>query len=140
MNGRSDRASDLRRLLDTGVAIALRDGDSRLLSREEESTATGLLSVISIVELEGGVLRSEEGRRVRLAALDALYETVDILPFTVREARLYGKIVERLGFARVKITDRMIAATALAANVPLATLNARDFRDIPDLQIEDWFV
>ena len=128
----------MRRLLDTSVAIALRDGDPRLLSHQEESSASGLISVISIVELEGGVFRSEAGRKTRRTALDAIYETVAILPFTVREARIYGKIVERLGFARVKITDRMIAATALAANVPLATLNARDFRDIPDLQVEDW--
>jgi tRNA(fMet)-specific endonuclease VapC len=32
----------------------------------------------------------------------------------------------------------MIAAQAIEAAATLATLNARDFRDIPGLTIEDW--
>ena len=128
----------MRCLLDTSVAIALRDGDERLLAREDGSAVTGVMSVITLVELEGGVSRSEPGQARRRAALDAIYEAVAILPFTVREAKIYGAIVARLGFARGRITDRMIAATALAVNIPLATLNARDFREIPDLTVEDW--
>jgi predicted nucleic acid-binding protein len=32
----------------------------------------------------------------------------------------------------------MIAAQPIAAEAALATLNRRDFRDIPDLRVEDW--
>ena len=42
------------------------------------------------------------------------------------------------GFSRRLVVDRMIAATALANDLSLATLNPRDFRDIPGLKIEDW--
>ena len=127
-------------LIDTSVAIALRDGDARLLARQQDSQATAVLSVITLVELEGGVGRSHAGRAQRRAAVDAMYEGVGVLDFTAREAAVYGRIVEHLGFVRAKITDRMIAATALAAGLPLATLNARDFREIPALEIEDWSV
>jgi tRNA(fMet)-specific endonuclease VapC len=137
-SGRRDLASDVRILLDTSVAIALRDGDRRLLARQERSAATGLISAVTLVELEGGVGRSEIGRAHRRAALDAIYQTVEAISFTAREAQFYGAIVASLGFARGKIADRMIAATALASDVPLATLNPRDFREIDGLQLEDW--
>jgi tRNA(fMet)-specific endonuclease VapC len=32
----------------------------------------------------------------------------------------------------------MIAATAITHGLTLATLNRRDFRDIPGLTVEDW--
>jgi tRNA(fMet)-specific endonuclease VapC len=91
-----------------------------------------------MVELEGGVARSAAGREQRRAALDALYENFEVLPFTSREAELYGRIILTRGFARSKVIDRMIAATALAAGAPVVTLNPRDFREIPDLRVEDW--
>ena len=91
-----------------------------------------------MVELEGGVARSSTGREQRRAALDALYENFEVLPFTSREAELYGRIILARGFALSKVIDRMIAATALAAGAPVATLTPRDFREGPDLRVEEW--
>jgi len=91
-----------------------------------------------MVELEGGVARSAAGRDRRRAALDAMYSNFAVVPFTADEATIYGQIVERLGFSRTRVIDRMIAATALAAGMKLATLNVRDFRGIPGLVVEDW--
>jgi len=34
--------------------------------------------------------------------------------------------------------DQLIAAHTLALNLTLVTANPRDFRDIPDLRVEDW--
>lgn len=67
-----------------------------------------------------------------------MYEELDVLPFTGREAGIYRRIVEQLGFSRSRIIDRMIAAQAIVAGATLATLNPRDFRSIPGLTIEDW--
>jgi tRNA(fMet)-specific endonuclease VapC len=128
----------LRLLIDTSVAIALRDSEPGLMDRRKESSVLASISVITAVELEGGVTRSSAGAEERRAALDAMYEAFELLPFTPREARVYGEIVGRAGFVRSRITDRMIAATALTAGLPLATLNPRDFRDIPGLALEDW--
>ena len=109
-----------------------------MLDRTAPLSPVALISSVTVVELEGGVGRAREGREQRRAALIALYETLDILPFGVREAAAYGRIVEALGFSRGLTIDRMIAAQALVADAMLVTLNPRDFRDIPDLQLEDW--
>jgi predicted nucleic acid-binding protein len=85
-----------------------------------------------------GVPTAPEGAAVRRAILDEMYQTLDILPFFEREADAYRSIIEALGFSRRLIVDRMIAATALANHLLLATLNPRDFRDVPGLQLEDW--
>jgi predicted nucleic acid-binding protein len=52
--------------------------------------------------------------------------------------RAHGRIVEQLGYARPHVFDRMIPAQALVAGASVATLNARDFLLIPDLNVEDW--
>ena len=67
-----------------------------------------------------------------------MYEQLDVLSFTGREAGIYRRILEQLGFSRdPRIIDRMIAAQAIVAGATLATLNPRDFRNIPGLTIED---
>ena len=125
-------------LYDTSIAIALRDGSPPILARHEQSDAAASISVVTMVELEGGVARSAVGRGQRRAALDAVYENFGVLAFTSQEATVYGQIVRQLGFARSKIIDRMIAATAMTHGLRLATLNARDFRAIAGLQLETW--
>ena len=125
-------------LLDTSVAIPLRDGDERTIERLASLDAVRLISVLTRVELEGGIHRDkEEAPELRLR-VNLLLQEVEELPFTSAEAVAYGRIVEALGFSRPRVIDRMIAATALCAQVPLITSNPRDFRDIPNLRIEDW--
>jgi len=128
----------LRLLLDTSVAIALRDSEPGLLERRKGSSAVASISVVTAVELEGGIWRSQSGVAERRAALDAIYEVFELLAFTDREAAAYGQIVEQLGFSRSKVIDRMIAATAIVVGRTLATLNPRDFQGIPGLTVEDW--
>ena len=128
----------MRYLLDTSVAIALRDGDPAVLARGEHLDPTPLVTIVTMIELEGGVARAESGREQRRAALDAMCETLDIIAFGPAEALAYGRILTECGFVRGRVIDRMIAAQAIVAGATLATLNARDFRDIPDLKVEDW--
>ncbi len=116
----------------------MRESDGVVLDRGEKLRSIALLSVLSIVELEGGVPLAPEGATVRRLLLDELYATLNIVDFGQSEAARYGEIVAALGFSRSKIIDRMIAAQAIMAGATLATLNPRDFRDIPGLKIEDW--
>jgi tRNA(fMet)-specific endonuclease VapC len=61
-----------------------------------------------------------------------------VLDLTNEIAATYGRIVEKTGFSRRKITDRMIAATALVHGLALVTLNRRDFRDVSGLELLEW--
>jgi tRNA(fMet)-specific endonuclease VapC len=128
----------VRLLLDTSVAIGLRDLEPGISRRVFGLDPPPLLSVISVVELEGGVVNARQGRAHRRRLLDAMLDELEIVPFGAREAEIYGSIVAQLGFARAKVIDRMIAAQALALGAALATLNPRDFRTINGLALEDW--
>ena len=125
-------------LLDTSIAVALREGDKIAMDRAERLGAIALLSILSVIELEGGVPLAPEGAHVRRALLDELYATLEVLDFGQPQADVYRAIVGALGYSRPRIIDRMIAAQAIVARASLATLNPRDFRDIPNLAIEDW--
>lgn len=125
-------------MLDTSAAILLRDGDERVEERVLLLGAIPFISILTRVELEGGVYRDPELADILRPRLDLLLSQVDQLPFEDEQAVAYGEIVATVGFSRTRIVDRMIAAQALVAGVPLATLNPRDFRDIPGLVVEDW--
>lgn len=127
----------MRLLLDTSVAIAFRNVD-RIVDRVASSSPTLLLSALSVAELESGTTRDPEDQQRRAVALTALLRGVEVLPLSLADARRYGEIVREAGFARSKIIDRLIAAQALNQEAELATLNARDFADIPGLRIHDW--
>lgn len=125
-------------LLDTNIVIRLRDSGGDIAERLTRADIQPALSVITRVELENGVYREPRFRDVRRARLDVILDALMTLEFGVAEAEQYRDIVARLGFNRVRILDRMIAATALAHGFPLATLNPRDFEEIAELELEDW--
>lgn len=125
-------------LIDTSIAVELREGSEIASDRFAALAEAPVMSILSVVELEGGVAKAAEGAKVRREVLDDIYRTVDVLEFGWKEARAYSEIVTAVGFSRAKVLDRMIAAQALVAGAALATLNPRDFRDIPGLTIEDW--
>ena len=125
-------------LLDTSVAILLREGDEKVGERLAKRPGSSMLSVVSRVELENGVYRDPREAEVRRHRLDRMLLGLELLPFGPDEADAYRAMVEVCGFSRPRTLDRMIAATAITAGAILATLNPRDFRDIPGLELEDW--
>ena len=125
-------------LIDTNVAVFLRDNNRVIWEAVSKLDEAPSISVLTCVELEGGVSRVPAEASIRRHRIDVLLQMLPILPFTVEEAAVYREIVAQAGFARGKIIDRMIAATAIVAKLPLITLNPRDFRDIAGLQLEDW--
>jgi tRNA(fMet)-specific endonuclease VapC len=125
-------------MLDTSVVILLRDGDPAAVERLARSPATLLLSVVSLVELEGGVHRDPSQTATRRERLNAVLLNVQVLPFTEEIVAIYGELIGRIGFSRGQIIDRMLAAHALHASAALATSNVRHFDSIPQLRVEDW--
>ncbi len=125
-------------LIDTNVAIHLRDREPTILQSLAELEARPVLSVISRVELEGGVYSKPRLAEKRRRALDALLEMLAVIPFDTAAADAYSGIVAAIGPSRRKAGDRMIAATALVHDLILITINGRDFSDIPGLSLVIW--
>ena len=125
-------------LLDTDVAVHLRDGDPIVRSLLLKLGKMPSLSAITRAELEGGVYARPALTEERRTAVDILLREFAVLDFTNEIAAAYGEIVRYTGFSRRKIVDRMIAATALAHDMTLVTFNDRDFRDVPGLKLIGW--
>lgn len=123
-------------LLDTDVVIHLRDGNAWIEDQVAGLTPPLLISAISRVELENGAARHSDAQRRKL--LDKVLAYVTTLDFGAAEIEAYRTIVEAAGFSRRKTADRMTAATALVHSLPLVTLNGRDFRDVPGLELVEW--
>lgn len=125
-------------LIDTNVAILLRDGDVAVSDRVAALDGAVLMSIITRVELEGGVYREPAHAAIRRARLETMLAAIPALAFDDAAANAYGSIVAHAGYSRRKLLDRMIAAQALVHRATLVTLNPDDFRDVAGLQLERW--
>lgn len=125
-----------RGLLDTSVVIDLGRIDVGDLPHEFA------ISAITLAELAAGPLaiddpRERARRQDRLQRAEA---TFDPLPFDIAAARAYGRIYASVVEAGRKArgrraVDLLIAATALAAELPLYTRNPDDFDALPDIEV-----
>lgn len=108
-------------LLDTGVFIAAEV--ARPLSRLPERVA---VSVVTLGELELGVLAAEDADvRSRRADTLALARESDPIPVSESVMTAWAHLVHdarRAGIQRsVRLTDSLIAATAIAHGLPVVT-------------------
>jgi tRNA(fMet)-specific endonuclease VapC len=127
----------VRGVLDTSTVILLgRIEDASLLPAEPVITA------VTLAELSVGPLlaRDEQERAARQAHLQQAEADFDPLPFDAAAARAVGRVAASLRRAGRKTTarayDAMIAATAIANDLPVYTCNASDFAGIEDLQVQ----
>lgn len=125
-------------MIDTNVTIQLRDGDPLVSGKIAALKGRCLLSIVTVVELEGGVYRDPIQAEARRSRLDAILSALPILDFDVTCANAYRQIVSKSGYSRRKLLDRMIAAQAIVHHAHLITMNADDFRDIQDLRLIEW--
>ncbi|MFA6117229.1 MAG: PIN domain-containing protein [Sphingomonas sp.] len=125
-------------LIDTNIAIHLRDGDSTIIGRYEMLASPPSISILTQIELEGGVYAVPELTAKRRETADALLSALQIHDFTASMASVYRDILAVRGYSRRRVTDRMIAATAIVHGLTLITINGDDFRDIPGLDLEIW--
>jgi tRNA(fMet)-specific endonuclease VapC len=125
-------------LLNTNVAIRLRDGDLAVTQEVAALEDAVLMSIVTRVELEGGVYRDHRYISVRRARLDAVLSAIPALAFVDLAAEAYRTIVASAGYSRRKLLDRMIAAQALVHRATLITFNQDDFSDVPGLSSVVW--
>ena len=120
-------------VLDTSVLVDALTGPRRsapALRRAIESGERLLLSSLVLYEwLRGPRLREE------LEAQEALLPREQSLPFTFEEAALAARLYAEVPPARGREIDLAIAASAITYNARLWTLNRKDFRDVPGLEL-----
>lgn len=125
-------------LLDTNVAIALRDGDDDTRARVG-SLGDGLgISVVTRIELEAGLLTEVPEAAARRLRLEVILQFLIVYPLGEAAVIAYADIIAKTGFSRRKILDRMIAAQAIALDATLVTRNGADFEDVPGLRLLAW--
>jgi len=125
-----------RGVLDTSTVI--------LLSRIEDPQALPhepLITTVTLAELSVGplVARDDQERAVRQAHLQQAEADFAPLPFDPPAARAFGRVAAALRQAgrkpAARAYDAMIAATALANDLPVYTANPDDFEGIEGLDV-----
>lgn len=125
-------------LLDSDVAIHLRDQHPDIVRRVSNLGERPYLSIVSQVELENGIYKNEALTEIRRPAVDLMLRSFIVLPFDAEAMQAYRTILVSSGYSRRKVSDRMVAATALARDLTLITMNGRDFADIAGLELDAW--
>ncbi|MGW3566562.1 PIN domain-containing protein [Streptomyces sp. NPDC000941] len=129
-------------LLDTNIMIL------RKWLNPEELPAEVAISAITLAELSTGpheVRRNEEQddydehaeRARRMDVLQRAENEFDPIPFDAEAARIYGRVCAAVISAgrkpRRRVADLMIAAVAIAEDLPLFTTNPDDFKGLDGL-------
>lgn len=122
-------------MLDTSTLILIDRLDARYLPEQPVITA------VTLTELSVGPLVTDDeheraARQLRLQQTEAAFEP---LPFDVAAARSFGRVAASLRRAgrkpKARTFDAMIAATALAHDLPVHTCNPQDFEGMEGLRV-----
>lgn len=123
-------------LLDTNVVISLPQITDATSLPEEP-----MISTITLAELSVGPLVADDDlqRQVRQALLQQAEADFEPLPFDAAAARAFSGVAASLRRSGSKVTarayDALIAAVAVANDLPLYTLNADDYGGIDGLEL-----
>ena len=124
-----------RGLLDTSTVVLLGRLDADDLPDEP------LIATITLAELSVGplVTANRKERAARQAVLQQAEADFDPIPFDADAARAFGRVAASLRAAGRKVQARsygtMIAAVAIANELPLFTVNPGDFAGIEGLDL-----
>jgi hypothetical protein len=122
-------------ILDTSTVVLLGRLDVDDLPEEP------LITAITLAELSVGplVAADRKERAARQAVLQQTEADFRPLPFDANSARAFGRVASSLRAAGRKVQarsyDAMIAATAIANELPLYTVNPGDFSGIEGLDL-----
>ena len=125
-----------RGMLDTSTVILL-----ARLSPDAPLPQEAMISAITLAELSVGPLVAtlEDERAARQSHLQQAESDFDPIPFDDAAARAFGRVAASLRTSgrkpAARVYDALIAATAIAHNLPLYTCNPGDFAGIAELEL-----
>lgn len=125
-------------LLDTDIVIHVRDANDAITERLFSLAGAISISLITVIELQGGIAAQPEFREQRRAGMMRLARRFPVLKLDSLIVDAYGSLVQQTGYSRTRVFDRLIAATAMVHDLTLVTINGTHFRDISDLKLEVW--
>ncbi|NEQ46888.1 MAG: type II toxin-antitoxin system VapC family toxin [Leptolyngbya sp. SIOISBB] len=128
-------------MLDTNLCIYLMKHQPPSVAARFAACRQGdvVISAITLAELEYGVRASNEERRTQnRQALDALVEMIPAVAFDDMAAAAYADFRAATPNRRRDALDKLIASHAKSLSLTLVTNNLVDFRDYPDLVLENW--
>lgn len=128
-------------LLDTNICIYIIKKKPEKVFRKFRSIPFGSVGIssITLAELQYGVMKSSNPVKNQ-EALERFITPLQIFEYGFDQTIVYGKIraeLERNG-TPIGPLDTLIASHALSLNFTLITNNMKEFRRIPDLQLENW--
>lgn len=130
------RAGETRGMLDTSTVILL-----GRLEDEADLPEESFVSAITLAELSVGphVARTAKESVARQAHLQQAESDFDVIAFDADAARAFGRVAASLRSAgrkpSLRAYDALIAASAIAEDMPLYTCNPADFAGIEDLDV-----
>jgi predicted nucleic acid-binding protein len=123
-------------LLDTNTVILLPDITDPDLLPEEPAISTVTLAELSVGPLVADTAAKRAARQAHLQQAEADFHPIG---FDVAAARAFGRVAANLREAGRKPSarafDALIAAVAIANDLPLYTVNPKDFTGIDDLDV-----
>jgi tRNA(fMet)-specific endonuclease VapC len=128
-------------LLDTCTLSDYLKGNSPTVKRlKREKPYNICISSITTFEIEYGLHLKPSLVNTITPQLEAIYQKIQTIDFSVPEANIAAGIRSRLKKAGnpIGFYDLLIAATAVANNLILVTSNIQEFSRIDNLTIENW--
>jgi tRNA(fMet)-specific endonuclease VapC len=127
-------------LLDTNICSAHIRRPSGLMHRVVQHSGRLFVPTVVLAELYAWAYHRPDPREFLAAIATFVEYDVQILVFDEASAEQFGKL--RVELPRIGVTvspmDLLIASVALAHDLTLVTHNTADFRNIPNLRLDDW--
>lgn len=131
----------MRYMLDTNICIHLIQHHPPQVLARFAGLRRGevVMSAITHAELRYGVERCDPSvHPVADRALRQLAEDIPVLPFDTGAGDAYGVLRAAVRNRKRDALDRLIAGHAISRDLTLVTNNEADFKDYPQLRLENW--
>ena len=130
-------------LLDTDTCIYILRGNARVLDVVQRNREERIgVSLMSLYELERGVLKATQWKERKRLSLDNLKKEFSIIPFDEAGIQASARVRASLEIVGSPIgsIDYLIAGTALAHDLTFVTGNENEFKRVEGLRIENWIM